>query len=62
MTLGSLLSVMHRYLDSDRAHDPSDAYAENLLKMAGIPAVEAHEISRRTLPRLPGLDEVDLEP
>lgn len=62
MTLGSLLSVMHRYLDGDRAHDPSDAYAENLLKMAGIPAVEAHEISRRPLPRLPGLNEVDLEP
>lgn len=56
MTFGSLLSVMHRYLDGDRDNDPSDAYAENLLKMAGIPAAEAHEISKRPLPALPDMD------
>lgn len=59
MTLGSLLSVMHRYLADEQREDPSDAYAENLLKMAGVPAAEAHEISRRPLPPLPSLDELN---
>ena len=55
MTFGSLLSVMHNYLDGDRSIDPTDLYAENLLRMAGVPADEAHEIAHRPLPPLPVL-------
>ena len=53
MTFGSLLSVMHDYLQSDRKHDPSEIYAENLLRMVGISPEEAHEIANRPLPSLP---------
>ena len=53
MTFGSLLSVMHDYLLGDRKVDPSELYAENLLRMVGIPAEEAHEIAHRPLPKLP---------
>ncbi len=54
MTFGSLLSVMHNYLDGDHTTDPTEAYAENLLRMVGVPAAEAHEIAHRPLPPLPG--------
>jgi len=53
MTFGSLLSVMQEYLQSDRKVDPSELYAENLLRMVGISADEAHEIANRPLPTLP---------
>ena len=53
MTFGSLLSVMHDYLQGDRKTDPSEAYAENLLRMVGISPDEAHEIAHRPLPTLP---------
>jgi AcrR family transcriptional regulator len=52
-TFGSLLAVMRDYLRSDDKTDPSDIYAESLLRMVGIPAAEAKEISRRELPELP---------
>lgn len=54
MTFGSVLSVMHDYLQGDRKTDPSQAYAENLLRMVGIAPDEAHEIANRPLPVLPG--------
>ena len=53
MTFGSLLSVMQAYLQSDRKSDPSELYAENLLRMVGISPAEAHEIAHRPLPTLP---------
>ena len=53
MTFGSLLSVMQAYLQSDRKSDPSELYAENLLRMVGISPTEAHEIANRPLPTLP---------
>lgn len=53
MTFGSLLSVMHDYLRGERKVDPSSLYAENLLRMAGLSAEEAHEISIKPLPELP---------
>lgn len=53
MTFGSVLSVMHDYLQGDRQSDPSQAYAENLLRMVGIDPDEAHEIAHRPLPTLP---------
>jgi AcrR family transcriptional regulator len=53
MTFGSVLSVMHDYLQGDRKTDPSEAYAENLLRMVGINLEEAHEIAHRPLPKLP---------
>ena len=59
MTFGSLLAVMHNYLQSDRSHDPSDLYAENLLRMVGISPAEARTIARRTLPQLPDLTDED---
>jgi AcrR family transcriptional regulator len=58
MTFGSLLSVMHMYLRGEIDQSPSELYAENLLRMVGIPAEEAAEISRRPLPPLPALDEI----
>lgn len=60
MTFGALLSAMHQYLDGDVHEDPSDAYAELLLRMVGIPADEAREISRRPLPLLPEAPEPPL--
>ena len=54
MTFGSVLSVMHDYLQGDRKTDPSQAYAENLLRMVGIAPDEAREIANRPLPVLPG--------
>jgi AcrR family transcriptional regulator len=53
MTFGSLLAVMRDYLRSDAKKDPSSAYAENLLRMVGLSAEEAREISIRPLPDLP---------
>lgn len=55
MTFGSLLAVMHNYLDGDRLHDPSDTYAEALLRMVGVPASEAAVIAHSPLPPLPEL-------
>ena len=52
-TFGSLLAVMRDYLRSDKQIDPSDVYAENLLRMVGISPSEAREISRKQLPDLP---------
>lgn len=52
-TFGSLLAVMRDYLRSDKKRDPSDVYAENLLRMVGLSPAEAKEISRRKLPKLP---------
>lgn len=59
MTFGSLLSVMHTYLLGEIETNPAELYAENLLRMVGIPAEEAHEIANRPLPRLPELSEVE---
>jgi hypothetical protein len=52
-TFGSLLAVMRDYLRSDKKRDPSDIYAENLLRMVGLSPIEAKEISTRKLPQLP---------
>jgi AcrR family transcriptional regulator len=52
-TFGSLLAVMRDYLRSDKKVDPSDVYAENLLRMVGISPSEARDISRKQLPDLP---------
>jgi AcrR family transcriptional regulator len=53
MTFGALLSAMHEYLGGTDRDAPSTHYAEYLLRMAGIPAHEAHEIVRLPLPALP---------
>lgn len=53
MTFGSLLTVMQEYLSGHLAADPSESYAESLLRVVGIEASEAYEISRRSLPELP---------
>lgn len=53
MTFGSLLAVMRDYLRSEAKSDPSEIYAENLLRMVGLGAEEAHAISIRALPELP---------
>jgi len=61
MTFGSLLSAMRIYLETDeRPEDPSAAYAEHLLRMVGIPVVEAREIARRPLPELPDVPSVPM--
>lgn len=60
MTFGSLLAVMHDYLDTDRKEDPSSAYAESLLRMVGISPAEAKDIAHRPLPVLPELEASDL--
>lgn len=60
MTFGSLLAVMHDYLDGDRKEDPSSSYAAMLLRMVGISPVEAEEIAHRPLPPLPELDPSEL--
>ena len=60
MTFGSMLAVMHDYLDGDRKEDPSSMYAAMLLRMVGIPPAEAEEISRRPLPPLPELDASEM--
>ena len=59
MTFGSLLAVMHNYLEGDQAQDPSDLLAENLLRMVGIPPAEAHTIAHRNLPQLPDVANDD---
>ncbi len=56
MTFGSLLAAMHNYLDDESAGDPSQLYAENLLRMVGISATEAHRVANLPLPPLPELD------
>lgn len=53
MTFGALLAAMHSYLDNRSREDPSQRYAENLLRMVGLPAEEAHRVSRLPLPPLP---------
>jgi AcrR family transcriptional regulator len=60
MTFGSMLAVMHDYLDGDRREDPSSEYAAMLLRMVGISPDEAEEISRRPLPPLPELHSSEL--
>jgi AcrR family transcriptional regulator len=60
MTFGSMLAVMHDYLDGDRKEDPSSMYAAMLLRMVGISPEEAEEISLRPLPPLPELDSSEL--
>lgn len=56
MTFGSLLAAMHSYLDTEDAQDPSSRYAENLLRMVGIPAEEARRVASLPLPPLPDLE------
>lgn len=56
MTFGALLSAMQEYLDGHDREASATLYAEYLLRMAGIPADEAHEIARRPLPPMPALD------
>ena len=53
MTFGALLAAMHSYLDDRTLNDPSQAYAENLLRMVGLDAGEARRVSRLPLPPLP---------
>lgn len=55
MTFGALLSAMHEYLEGGDREASTTHYAEYLLRMAGIPADEAHEIVRRPLPPMPDL-------
>lgn len=59
MTFGSLLAAMHNYLESDRTVDPSERYAEILLRMVGIPADEARRVAGLPLPELPELELSD---
>lgn len=61
MTFGSLLSAMRTYLETDdHPEDPPALYAEHLLRMVGIPPVEAREIAHRPLPPLPPAPAVPL--
>ena len=55
MTFGALLAAMHSYLDNRSPDDPSQPYAENLLRMVGVPADEARRVSHLPLPPLPDL-------
>lgn len=55
MTFGALLAAMHSYLEKRSPEDPSQRYAENLLRMVGLPADEAYRVSRLPLPPLPDL-------
>ena len=55
MTFGSLLAVMHDYLNGKLEGDPSGGYAAALLRMAGLSAEEADDISTRKMPPLPKL-------
>jgi len=57
MTFGALLSAMQEYLEGRDREASATLYAEYLLRMAGIPAPEAHEIARRPLPPLPDVDD-----
>ncbi|OYN96438.1 TetR family transcriptional regulator [Enemella evansiae] len=56
VTFGALLSAMHVHLSGDRSTDPSSTVAELLLRMVGVPAEEAYEVTRRPLPPLPSVD------
>lgn len=56
MTFGALLAAMHSFLDNRSVDDPSQRYAENLLRMVGVPAEEARRVSRLPLPPLPPLE------
>ncbi|WP_229123281.1 TetR/AcrR family transcriptional regulator [Enemella evansiae] len=56
VTFGALLSAMHVHLSGDRSADPSSTVAELLLRMVGVPAEEAYEVTRRPLPPLPSVD------
>jgi AcrR family transcriptional regulator len=58
MTFGSLLAVMHSYLNGDKSEDPSDLFAESLLRMVGIAPAEAQEIAHRELPQLPDVADI----
>jgi len=55
MTFGALLAAMHGHLDDRLGDDPSQRYAENLLRMVGVPIEEAFRVSRLPLPPLPDL-------
>lgn len=57
LTFGSLLSVMHQHLKTDRAKDVSEPFAAMMLRMVGLSEHEAVEVSRRPLPPLPSLAE-----
>lgn len=56
MTFGALLAAMHSHLDDRSLEDPSQRYAENLLRMVGLDADEARRVSRLELPALPDAD------
>ncbi len=55
MTFGSLLAVMHNYLNGQLDGDPSGGYAAALLRMVGLSAEEADDIATRKMPPLPKL-------
>jgi AcrR family transcriptional regulator len=57
LTFGALLSAIRAHLNGDRKSDPSQVFAEFLLRMVGVPTEEAFEIARRPLPALPSLEE-----
>lgn len=59
MTFGALLAAMHSYLDNRSPEDPSQQYGEDLLRMVGVPADEAHRVSLLPLPPLPPLPRAD---
>ena len=58
ITFGALLAAMQSYLKDQNAPDPSQQYAEYLLRMVGINRDEAKEIANRPLPPLPELPEL----
>lgn len=60
ITFGSLLAVMHNYLEGDRTIDPTNSYAEALLRVVGLPGAEAADIAHRPLPPLPELTAEEL--
>lgn len=57
LTFGSLLSAIHAHLKGNGPADPSQVFAEFMLRMIGIPAGEAHEVAKRPLPDLPTYEE-----
>ena len=56
LCLGQLL---HDHPDRDDA-EATDQVTEDLLRMLGVPADEAHEISRRPLPDVGGVPDRDV--
>lgn len=57
ITFGATLSAMHAYLKGGQRSDPSAVLAEYLLRLVGVAADEAMEITKRPLPPLPTLEE-----